>query len=65
MRGVPPVYTDLVARSQKLRVLDDLPASGRGYSCYEVLDDAGGRLQHLAGLFQEVYAADPPDTAGG
>lgn len=35
-----------------------------GYSYYEVLDDVVSQLQRLAGLFEEVYAADPPDTTG-
>ncbi len=36
-----------------------------GYSYYEVLDDVVSQLQRLASLFQEIYAADPPDTTGG
>ena len=35
-----------------------------GYSYYEVLDDVVKQLEHLAGLFQEIYAADAPDGAG-
>ena len=33
-----------------------------GCEYQEVLDDVVGQLEHLAGLFQEIYAADPPDT---
>ena len=34
-----------------------------GYSSDEVLDDVVRQLEHLAGLFQEIYAADAPDAA--
>ena len=36
--------------------------TGREYQ--EVLDDVVGQLKRLAGLFQEIYAADAPDAAG-
>ena len=35
-----------------------------GCEYQEVLDDVVGQLQHLAGLFQEIYAVDRPDTTG-
>ena len=35
-----------------------------GYVDQEVLDDVVGQLEHLAGLFQEIYAPDAPDAAG-
>ena len=54
-------HTDPGARFGVLRVLDDLPASGQGYSYYEALDDVVSQLQRLVSLFQEIHAADPPD----